>query len=90
MGLHGRFSMSDLQPGATAAATPRRSARNLSRRVVRTGPATPCVSVTLGMIADVARLVEQNLVAGIDERAERDVERLAHADGDEDFVFGPY
>ncbi len=39
------------------------------------------------MIADVARLVKHHLVAGIDERAEGDVERLAHADGDEDFVF---
>ena len=38
-------------------------------------------------IADVARLMIHHLVAGIDERAAGEVEALADADGDDDFVF---
>ena len=38
-------------------------------------------------IADVARLVIHDLVAGIDERAAGEVQPLADADGDDDFVF---
>ena len=38
-------------------------------------------------IADVARLVIHDLVAGIDERAAGEIEPLADADGDDDFVF---
>ena len=38
-------------------------------------------------ITDVTRLMKHHLVAGIDERAAREIERFAHADGDDDFVF---
>ena len=37
------------------------------------------------MIGDIARLVIKNLVAGIHNRPQRDVERFADANGHEDF-----
>ena len=39
-------------------------------------------------IRDVARLVIQHFLAGVDERTQREIQRLADADGDEHFVVG--
>ena len=39
-----------------------------------------------GRVTDVARFVINDLIARIDQRAERDIHGLAHADGDEDLV----
>ena len=41
-----------------------------------------------GCIGHKARLRQQNFVAGVDERADADVDGLGAADGDENFVFG--
>ena len=89
VGLHGRFNIEQFAARLPRGAQCLGGQRKIVLRISRHGHRLAVGQRDARMIADVARLVKHHLVARIHERAERDVERLGNADGDEDFVLRP-